>query len=180
MERSLFEEKYNKAASYIDEEKLNKATHRFDENPLYIGCPGTRNLVITMEEIAELQTELFKFFIGEGDHLSLIEETADVYLAFRWIKNICKISNEEVSKKMKGEYVINSKLVIMKSLSELQQQISKFLRGKGNHDVFVEKLANGYRSLEWIQNWYYISEENVNKAMNVKIERVLNREDVPK
>ena len=102
MERSLFEEKYNKAASYIDEEKLNKATHRFDENPLYIGCPGTRNLVIAMEEIAELQTELFKFFIGEGDHLSLIEETADVYLAFGWIKNICKISNEEVSKKNEG------------------------------------------------------------------------------
>lgn len=59
---------------------------------------GSSNLLIVMEEFAELQKEISKFLRNKGDRISLIEELADVALNIEYIKNICKISDEELTK----------------------------------------------------------------------------------
>lgn len=98
MDRKLFEEKYNKASSFIqNDKKFEYELRTMDDKPLDIGT-GTRNLVIVMEELAELQQQLSKFLRGKGDHIGLVEECADVIMGMDYVKHICNITDEEINK----------------------------------------------------------------------------------
>lgn len=98
MDRKLFEEKYNKASSFIEnDKKFEYELRTMDDKPLDIGT-GTRNLVIVMEELAELQQQLSKFLRGKGDHIGLVEECADVIMGMDYVKHICNITDEEINK----------------------------------------------------------------------------------
>lgn len=98
MDRKLFEEKYNKAESIVQEdERINCELKVLDSNPLNIGI-GTRNLVIVMEELAELSQQISKYLRGKEDHLGLVEELADVTMGLDYVKHICNITDKEVNK----------------------------------------------------------------------------------
>lgn len=98
MKREVFEEKYSKAsATVLNDEKLECELKTMDPNPIWVGN-GTRNLIIVMEELAELQQEISKYLRGKSDHLALVEECADVIMGLDYVKHICNITDEEINK----------------------------------------------------------------------------------
>lgn len=58
---------------------------------------GTYNLIIVMEELAELTQQVSKYIRGKADRYCVLEELADVYLSARYVKNIVGISDEELN-----------------------------------------------------------------------------------
>lgn len=76
---------------------LNKSVNSnlSDGNPR-----GHRNLIIVMEELAELGKEISKELRGKGDHYNILEELADVQLGIYYVQEICKINNNELQKAM--------------------------------------------------------------------------------
>lgn len=61
---------------------------------------GHRNLIIVMEELAELGQAVSKELRGKGDYYNLLEELADVQLGIYYVQEICKIGNDELHKAM--------------------------------------------------------------------------------
>lgn len=59
---------------------------------------GTRNLIIGMEELSELQKEISKAIRGKLDRIGLIEEIIDVEHTIDVLKNIFQISNQELER----------------------------------------------------------------------------------
>ena len=74
-------------------------------------------------------------------------------------------------------------IIVMEELSELQKEISKGLRGKEDLDAILEELADVSIGLEYIKMIYGIDETLVNKAINVKLNRmeeILDRDGIMK
>ncbi len=59
---------------------------------------GHLQMIIVMEELAELAQEISKTIRGKGDHLGLIEECADVLIGIRYIQLIENISNKTLGR----------------------------------------------------------------------------------
>lgn len=59
---------------------------------------GTRNLIIGMEELSELQKEISKAIRGKPDRIGIIEEIIDVEHTIDVLKNIFQISNQELER----------------------------------------------------------------------------------
>ena len=59
---------------------------------------GHKNLIIVMEELAELSKEVSKKIRGKGDYYSLLEELADVCLSVLFVKDICNVNDAELNK----------------------------------------------------------------------------------
>ena len=99
MRRELFTELFDKASTEVDLETLrNEEIRTLDDDVIYIGHAGTRNLIIVMEELSELQQQLSKYLRGKEDHLGLVEEVADVLMALNYVKHVCNISDDEINK----------------------------------------------------------------------------------
>lgn len=60
-----------------------------DQNPR-----GHHDLIICMEEMAELQKELSKQLRGKGDSVNILEEVADVLLCIGYIQEIVGLSDD--------------------------------------------------------------------------------------
>lgn len=63
-------------------------------------------------------------------------------------------------------------IIAMEEMSELQKEISKGLRGKEDLDNILEELADVSIALEYIKMIYGIDQNLINKAINVKIDRL--------
>ena len=63
-------------------------------------------------------------------------------------------------------------IICMEELSEMQKEISKSLRGKGDHVNILEELADICIVQRYIQLLEGIDMEELNKAINVKIRRL--------
>jgi len=170
MNKTEFFYKYTIASSEMDyDERIKIERESIDPNPIDIGH-GNRNLIIVMEECSELIQELINMQYGVGDRLSLIEETADVEQGLDYVKLICDIPYDiDFDISFGTEITINPII----SLSLLQQQISKYLRKKSNKDNLIEAVKNVYISLEYIKYAYSIDKKEINKAINVKLQRLI-------
>ena len=60
---------------------------------------GHRNLIIVMEELAELTKEISKELRGKGDIVNLTEELADVQLGIYYVQEIVGIDDENIKKR---------------------------------------------------------------------------------
>lgn len=101
MRRDVFEQKFKYASNVIDFDRVRDAQQKtLDPSSVYIGIPGTRNLIIVMEELSELSQEISKFLRGKKDLVGLTEELGDVYLALDYVKSICGISTDDLNKAM--------------------------------------------------------------------------------
>lgn len=112
MDRRLFEEKMTTAPTTVDKDLfLNTIINSMTNTPVDIGR-GTQNLVICMEELSELQQAISKYLRGKEDHMGIVEEMADVILAMSWVKRVCNITDEELSKALnvKAERLRKNKL----------------------------------------------------------------------
>ena len=68
-------------------------------------------------------------------------------------------------------------IIVMEELSELSKEISKELRGKGDKTNILEELADVQLGIYYAQEICKINNEDLHKAMNVKMKRL---EDVLK
>lgn len=99
MEKEIFIEQFNKVDSSINKEWILNVLNQSVDSNLSDGNPrGHRNLIIVMEELAELGQAVSKELRGKGDCYNLLEELADVQLCIYYVQEICKISNDELFK----------------------------------------------------------------------------------
>lgn len=95
MNKEFFIEKIKDVPSTIDRNYYtNIIRESLRDIPEEQNQKGTMNVIIIMEELAELQQELSKTLRGKGDRISLIEELADTYLGVKYAQEIFDISDE--------------------------------------------------------------------------------------
>lgn len=101
MNRTDFKENMRHASEDVNMKYMSDIVNRARKSlPANTVANGSANLVIAMEECAELQQEISKYLRGKGDKNGLIEEMADVMLSMEWVKIICDIDDEELKKAM--------------------------------------------------------------------------------
>ncbi|UMZ01214.1 hypothetical protein H8S51_005755 [Roseburia rectibacter] len=59
----------------------------------------------------------------------------------------------------------------MEEFAELQQQVSKQIWGYDDRIGLLEEMADAYIGLEFLKSIFNISEEDMQKAVDVKLER---------
>ena len=63
-------------------------------------------------------------------------------------------------------------IIVFEELAELQQEISKWLRGKGNFNHMVEEIADVQLGIYYVQQIVGIQDETIQQAMAVKMDRL--------
>ena len=101
MDREKFIKDLNQNNPPLSKEEIMKILTKSIDANLPDGNPrGHRNLIIVMEELAELSKEISKALRDKGDYYSLLEELADVQLCIYYIQEICGVADEELKKAM--------------------------------------------------------------------------------
>ena len=99
--REQFIDQLGKASTSINKDwMMNVISKTIDFNLTDGNSRGHKNLIIMMEEMAELSKEISKELRGKGDNINILEELADVKLGIYYVQEICKISDEDLHKAM--------------------------------------------------------------------------------
>lgn len=61
--------------------------------------------------------------------------------------------------------------VAMEEFAELQQQISKQIRGYGDRIGLLEEMADAYICLRFLESIFDVMDEDLQKAIDVKLQR---------
>lgn len=188
MNKDLFTEMLKDAPDTIDLAKLDKEIKRtMDENPVDIGHVGSRNLIIVIEELAELQgvmADIAVTYPKPDDKLHLQEELADVIMGMRYVQLICGIDMENAitEKPTVSIHIKNTAEFrnISKPLLRGQMALTKYLRGKQDitKDMLRDIITDILAACRIIKIAYCISDEDINKAINVKLKRLENTEHI--
>mgnify|MGYP001291729487 CR=1 FL=1 len=68
-----------------------------------------------------------------------------------------------------------SMIIAMEELAELQQAISKGIRGKLDKDNLTEEIADVYIVLDWIKSYFSVDDEELAKWYKYKENRIVDR-----
>lgn len=86
--------------------------------------------------------------------------------------------NEIVKKKaVEHRGIETTGIICMEEMAELQQQISKYLRGCGDRLCLLEEMADVYICLKYIEKVFEIHPDQILKAIDVKLLREKGRLD---
>lgn len=179
MDRCIFEEKFKFVSSKVNNTK-KLAIYRHSFKTLN-DSDKTVKLVIAMEELSELQQELIDAMVGNLNRMGILEEIADVTLVLDWIKMLCNLEDEEILDAIScrsgkfSNYKGITVLTIVKNLAELQQEISKVIREKGRRMALIFRIADVSLSLDWLKTKSEFTDEEIDKALNVKIDRLYDK-----
>jgi len=66
--------------------------------------------------------------------------------------------------------------ITMEEFAELTQQISKQIRGYDNRIGLLEEMADAYICLEFLKSIFDITPEELQKAIDVKLQRERNKQ----
>jgi NTP pyrophosphatase (non-canonical NTP hydrolase) len=66
-------------------------------------------------------------------------------------------------------------VVAIEEMSELQKELSKFIRGKGNRDNLIEEVADVLVMITQIQLMYALPDNEVERIMRLKLNRLKER-----
>lgn len=88
------------------------------------------------------------------------------------IKNIMKNIAEEVV-----EATDTSMIIAMEECSELQKEISKMIRNKGNITELTEEIADVIISIEFIKSKYEILDTDIDYWLEKKLSRIRRKLD---
>lgn len=88
------------------------------------------------------------------------------------IKNMIDCPTYHTNKIERGHMNL---IVGMEELAELQQEISKALRGKLNRNGLIEEMIDVEHTLMCLKDIYNISEEELDKARYIKAKRINER-----
>lgn len=118
MQRELFIDKLTTETTDIDMNWIGDVLRKSTESNIHDGNPkGHRNLIIVMEELAELAKEISKELRGKGDYINILEELADVQLGIYYVQEICGIETDKLHKAMK---------IKMSRLSDVLQEQGRY------------------------------------------------------
>ena len=70
----------------------------------------------------------------------------------------------------------HEELICLEELSELQKELTKQLRNKGNMRDLVEEMADVYICLKTIQTGMFISDREINEVIVEKTDRYLRKQ----
>ena len=99
MNKNEFVEKYNNIKNILNKKEIETIILKNIEANSNDGNPrGHKNLIIVMEELAELSQAVSKELRGKGDRTNLLEEYADVLLCLQYIKAIAGFTDEQIDK----------------------------------------------------------------------------------
>lgn len=99
MNAAEFKKQFECSQSMLNKEYMHSVVEETidalstDSNPR-----GHENLIIVMEELAELSQQVSKTLRGQEDRMHLLEELADVYIGNEFVKSICGFSDNEIAK----------------------------------------------------------------------------------
>ncbi len=65
-------------------------------------------------------------------------------------------------------------IIVMEELSELSKEVAKELRGKGDYYNILEELADVQLGIYYVQEICKISNDELQKAINIKMKRLEN------
>src|SRR5699024_8406574 len=66
-------------------------------------------------------------------------------------------------------------VIAMEEFAELQQQVSKQIRGYGDRVGLLEEMADAYICLRFLESIFDIKQDEIHKAIDVKLERYAER-----
>ena len=66
-------------------------------------------------------------------------------------------------------------VVAIEEMSELQKELTKHIRGKGDRENLIEEVADVLIMVTQIQLMYYIPDDEVEKVMHFKLNRLKER-----
>ena len=118
MDRGKFVDAFAKASDQLDKKKLRKITRKSIDSINGSEERGHHNLIIVMEELAELTQQTSKAARGRCDKIGLTEEMADVVLGLVYLQEICGVSTLDLYKAVnvkvdRLERVLNEKGVYL-------------------------------------------------------------------
>lgn len=91
------------------------------------------------------------------------------------LKSDIKLSEKErnrIIRKSLQKYPWKLKCTIaMEEFAELQQQVSKQIRGYGDRLGLLEEMADTYICLDFLQSIFDVKNEDLQKAIDVKLQR---------
>ena len=115
MDRKRFVDAFNEASDQIDRKRLRKVIKRSVDSNEDDKIRGQYNLIIVMEELAELSQQTSKVARGRlADIYGMTEEMADVAIGLAYLQEICDVSTLDLYKAMnvkldRLERVLNEK-----------------------------------------------------------------------
>lgn len=83
--------------------------------------------------------------------------------------------DEKLSELITRKYDNTGLVISIEECSELQKTITKYLRGKGDYENICEEMADVIICLDWLQHILDIKEEDIQRWIDFKTERTLNR-----
>ena len=83
--------------------------------------------------------------------------------------------DKNVKMLLESKSVFENKVRIVEELGELSHEILKDTRGKLNRENLLEEFADVIIELHMLKEIYNISENEIDKAVNNKMEKDLNR-----
>lgn len=92
----------------------------------------------------------------------------DIQLSEKERRQIIRRSVERCSWKMKCT-------IAMEEFAELQQQISKHIRGYNDKMGLLEEMADAYICLKFLESIFAIKPDEMQKAVDVKLQRERER-----
>ena len=97
MDKKKFEEELKTVSNQVNKDVVKSILSDSISNEF--GQPiGQRNLIIVMEELAELSQAVAKELRMKGDKINLLEEMADVQLALYYLQTICGVSDDALNR----------------------------------------------------------------------------------
>lgn len=78
---------------------------------------------------------------------------------------------------LKNETQKTDCIICMEELAELQQEISKQLRNKGDRYGLLEELADVYICLEMLKKMFNYSSDEIIRAVEIKLDRYERRNE---
>lgn len=96
------------------------------------------------------------------------------------LNNPPKISENErkriIRKSIERQHWKTKCTIVMEEFAELQQQISKQIRGYEDRVGLLEEMADAYICLEFLKSIFDITESDVKRAIDVKLLRERNNQ----
>ena len=104
MDRKKFKAEFDKMSNDYDPAFLAMKRNTLEESVVMsppIDMEGAYNLVVAMEELAELSQEISKTLRGKYNEIGMIEEIADALVGIDYIKELLGISQADIDKAVK-------------------------------------------------------------------------------
>lgn len=99
-------------------------------------------------------------------------ETASKSLDEDLVKNVV---TGAIKKDMKSFEGMKNLIIVMEEFAECSQEVSRYIRGKSDRFNLLEEVADAWLGIKFIQEVCGISDEELNKAINVKLKREKKR-----